>query len=241
MDDIQKPIGDQRFHGSPVQPFFIDELNTVTRFFPKPVTLTLPDHTQRKFPAGLQEIPAQFQDEAWLLKNGMKEYDRGQPLASMVQQAPPGSHAHGLTAIMSGGVYDATLVPDARVTDAVLANALQFAKMTQENVKVAQDNLERAVEVFNAAKANYDEAIARRGERDRLDPENPDDPSDKLTASQRKSITKDKIQNESRLGLNRLSEEDRAKFDALSTKDKAEYISASPEDRASILAILASK
>lgn len=236
MDDTQKPIGDQRFHGSPVQPFFIDELNTVTRFFPKPVTLTLPDHTQRKFPAGIQEIPAQLADNDWLLKNGMKEFNRGQPLAAMVQQAPPGSHAHGLTAIMSGGVYDATMVPDARVTDAVLENALQFAKMTQENVKVAQDNLERAVEVYNAAKANYDEALARRGARDRLDPENLEDPSDRLTPSQRKAITKDKIQNESKLGLDKLSDEDRAKFDAMPPREKAKFLAASPEDRVVILA-----
>lgn len=234
-NDTQRPIGDQRFHGSPVQPYFIDEMNTVTRFFPKQVNLTLPDHTQRKFPAGIQEVPAQLANDDWLLANGMIEYDRGQPLAAMLKQAGPGSQAHG-RAIMDGGVYDATLVPDVRMTDAVIANALDFAKLAQAAVKVAQDNLDNTVAMYNTAKANYEDALARRDARNRLDPADvANDPSDKLTAAQRKSLLKEKAQNEAKLGLDKLSDEDRAKFEVLSPADKAQYIISSPEDRAKML------
>lgn len=236
QDTAQKPIGEGLFHGSPRQPYFIDETDTVNRFFPRPVNLTLPDHTQRRFPAGNQAIPRQLADDPWLTKNGVVDYEaRPDKLPPMMRTAPVGSMGHA-QAIMQGGVYDATLVPDARVSDDQIKFAEDMARAAIANVDVAQSNLERAVEVAKDAMARLEDAKGRRLARDRVDPQDGEDENDRLTPAQRKALAKDRAQNEARLGLDQLSEEDRAKFEALSNKDKAKYLGASAEDRAAMLA-----
>lgn len=231
----QRPIGEAFFHGMPRAPYAVDETDTQTRFFPKMVKLTLPDHTQRIFQIGIQEVPSALADHPWLVANGMKEISALRPLPPLMRTAPVGSQGYG-TAIMQSGVYDATLIPNARVTDEVLKNAHEFATMAQKGVQVAQDNLEHAVDVMKAAQANLEEAVARRQERDRVDPVSDDDEHDTMTAAQRQSLAKSRVENESKLGLDLLSDEDRAKFDSLNGRDKAKYLGLPPDERAVMLA-----
>lgn len=159
--------GTTMFHGMPREPFVIDDTKTETRFLPKPVTLTLPDHTQRKFGAGLQEIPVQLLEDPWLKKNGMIEYRGRDPLPPMMMTAMPGTQAHNAS-IMSSGTYDATLIRDPRITDEHVKATEAVAGMAAENVRVAQENLARAIEILTNAQRSHADALTRYAARDEI-------------------------------------------------------------------------
>ena len=83
---------------------------TVQRFFPKPVRLTLQDHTVREFPAGLQNIPEEYAEHEWLKRNGVVEYKAGDPLPPLGLKAVPGTQAYAAS-VGASGIYDATKAP----------------------------------------------------------------------------------------------------------------------------------
>jgi hypothetical protein len=240
------------------KPFVLDETKTQTRFLPRPVTLTLPGHVTRKFPAGVQEIPEQLLNDPWLKANGMKEYEKGAPLP-LQPQAPIGSHGYA-TAYAASGVYDATQVPDTRYSDEDIQNAEAVARNAAENARVARENLENADRIHQNAMQSLESARARRQQQD--EELNQADPgltggSSQVTGAQRRALDKtsgksngnnrpalsdeERRKNEAAIGIDKLSPEDRAKFDKMSDKQKADYVRANPEERAVLLASVNSK
>lgn len=49
---------------------------TVTMMFPRPVLITLGDHTRISFPVGTQEVPESLANHQWLKRNGVKRYSK---------------------------------------------------------------------------------------------------------------------------------------------------------------------
>jgi hypothetical protein len=155
------------FGGNEPRPAFaVDERNTVQRFFPGPVRLTLPDHTQRQWNAGLQDVPAELADHPWLKSNGVVEPAKGQVAPQMMLMAHPNSQA-AATAIAQSGVYDATLVPTHETTDEDVQAADQMAGLAAENLRAAEDNLEKARQTYasavQAVETSRERALRRRG------------------------------------------------------------------------------
>ncbi len=74
--------------------------------------------------------------------------------------AAPGSTAFN-RAVQNAGVYDATQVPDYRVSDGSLDTARSVAEMAAENVRVAEENLRQAQEVAAGANQNVHEITTR--------------------------------------------------------------------------------
>lgn len=182
--------GTAMFGGSEPNPAFaVDESNKVDRFFPKPVTLTLPDHTQRKWPAGLHKVPVQLADHPWLKANGVIEPQSGQVAPQMMLQAPPGSQAHA-AAVMQSGVYDATLVPRHDLSDADVQSADTMASLASENLKIAQEAVEKAQQTCaHATQAAADARARLEKQSPAQDDRSPDEVraarADKLTARMR--------------------------------------------------------
>lgn len=219
---------------APTQFKEIDETKTVTRFFPKPVRLTLPGHVVRQFPAGMQEIPEELADDPWLKANGVIEYKNDGPLP-MQPQATVGSHAYA-TAFAASGVYDATLVPetvytdeDIKMAEAVELNAREGVRMAEENYENAQRIHQGAVDALNGARARREKANAEYVSSGAAGSGN-----SRLTPSQQRAL--DKKRGNVDTGVDKLSPEDKAKFDAMSDKDKAAFIKADDAERAVMLA-----
>lgn len=168
--------GTAMFHGEPRPAFAVDETDIVHRFFPKEVRLTLPDHTQRRWPPGLQRVPRQLADHQWLKDNGVVELDNTAPLPPMMLSAPPGTQAHAAT-IMQSGMYDVSLIRDPAITDAHVQATETMARMAGENLRVARENLENAERVALAANSALADARAR------LSNQNSDDEVDDRPAS----------------------------------------------------------
>ena len=237
---------------APVEELRIDENDTETRFLPRSVQLVLPGHVVRKLPAGLQEVPRALLDHPWLLANGMVDYRATQGVPPPAQpMAPVGSHAYA-TAFMASGTYDATQIPDPYVTDEVLSGATANVQASLQNVRAAQEQLDEALRVHNAAVAALSDAQVTRA---RADDEGraASDADTRLTGgssqptrAQRRAIAKqnrgvpdeDRAANEARLGLDKLSASDRALFDAMQPGDKSKFIQSSEEDRENMLAAL---
>jgi len=236
---------------SQVEPLVIDESQTETRFLPRSLQLVLPGHVVRKFPAGLQEIPVALLDHPWLKANGMVEYKAVQGMPPPTQpMAPVGSHAYA-TAYAASGTYDATLIPDPYVTDAVLEGAQANALAAAENVRLAQETLDNAVRIHQGALAALDGAQKDRAKADEqgrseMDADNTlTGGSSQVTPAQRaalaklradKPLDKDREENEKDLRLDKLSDKDRATFDAMSPADKAKFLPANDKDRAAMIA-----
>lgn len=152
--------GPAMFHGEPRTAYVIDETDTVDRFFPRMVKLTLPDHTQRIFQPGLQSVPKELADHPWLVDNGVIELKSKSPLPPMVQPAVPGTQAYAAS-IGNSGVYDATLVPNARVSSHELRAIEAVAVAAAENARQARENLENAERVSQNANAAVADVRAR--------------------------------------------------------------------------------
>lgn len=163
--------GTAMFHGEPNRPAFqVDENNTVYRFFPKEVRLTLPDHTQRRWPPGLQRVPRELADHQWLKDNGVVELNTDAPLPPMMLSAPPGTQAHAAT-IMQSGVYDVSLIRDPATTDAHVRAMETMARMAAENLRSARENLENAERVSvstNEALASARDKMSRQSDEPRI-------------------------------------------------------------------------
>lgn len=194
----------------------IDETNTVTKFFPREVKLTLPDYSTRFFNAGVQLVPAELSEHPWLKDNGMVDVPQGSPLPPAMLSAPPGS-----AAFAKSGVYDATRIPDPRVTDAGLQAARVVADMAAQNVRVAEDVLAQAQAVSVGAAQAVADITARlqtqsndapRGESmasaagvggNVLSPPSSEDEDKKIVAS---------LSNKEKADFNKLSDEDKELF-----------------------------
>lgn len=223
-----------------VKPLLIDESDTVIKFLPKSVRLTLPGHVVRVFPAGLQAIPRVFEDDSWLKANGMQDIKRG--MAPPPQpSAPVGSHGYA-TAFAQSGTYDATTIPDPAVTDENISNAYAAVRSSAENVRMAQEVLNESLRIHQSAVAALIDAQTRRSSLD----ENRDvaletgSGSGQITRSQQSALDriseKDRLEGEKSIGIDKLSKEERAKFNAMSDMDKAHFINEDDEGRAVMLA-----
>lgn len=200
---------------------------TTDRFFPRPVTLTMPDYTQRKFVAGMNPVPNELLDNPYLLNSGMMEYTSGQPLPSPVLPAPFGTPAHS-AAILNSGVYDATQAQGNIATDAMVQASGVMVQSAGEAVRAAQENLQRALEVQAGALANHSEVTRRREAASSLD-ENGSADRDRAERdrAEREKAEQEKVAAE----IAR-----KAKYDALSTQDKKKYDAAkNDQERDAIL------
>lgn len=160
QDTSAATIGSPLFHGTQREPYKINEEDTVTRFVPKMVKLTLPDHTQRVFRPGLQQIPRELADHQWLIDNGVIEYGAGEKLQPMMQPALPGTQAYAAS-IGQSGTYDASAIPNYAVTDAQVAAADAVAKMAAEHAARLRDDLKEAERVATQAAVAAADARAR--------------------------------------------------------------------------------
>lgn len=142
--------GPAMFHGAPREAYKIDENDTVTRFVPKMIKLTLPDHTQRVFRPGLQQIPRELADHQWLIDNGVIEYGASDKLPPMMQPALPGTQAYAAS-VGQSGVYDATMIPNYAVSDAQVSAADAVAKMAADHAARLRVDLEEAERVATQA------------------------------------------------------------------------------------------
>ncbi len=136
---------------------------TKTRFFQRSVRFTMPNHTTRIFPAGLQEVPVEFADDPWLKDMGMSEYTKGEPLPPLMQSAPPGSHAHAATVNASGN-YDATFAPRQFSTE---LDPVGEAANAENAVVVAEAQLEVLRDRAAALRGVADKYLSREAERAR--------------------------------------------------------------------------
>lgn len=202
------------------EPYKVDETSTQTRFFPKPVNLTLPGHTVRKFPAGMQQVPVQFLNDQWLIDNGMQEIPEGQPLR-LQPQAPLGSQGYA-TAFGQSGVYDATMILSAVLSDEAIASADANARLAAENVKTAQENLDNALRIHANATAALIDAQTSRAASDAADRE------DRLQGGAgrkpKKETAKQKQTRELKF-YEGLSDEDKAKWDGSTQEERDVWMS----------------
>lgn len=153
--------GTTMFHGEPGRSVTrIDESDTVTRYVPRVVRLTLPDHTQRVFQPGLQEIPRELAYHQWMRDNGVVEYEGRGPLPPPMLRALPGTQAHAAS-IMQSGVYDVSLIRDPVVTDAHVRATETMARQAAENLRVARENVENAERISVAANTALADARQR--------------------------------------------------------------------------------
>ena len=189
--------GPAMFHGAPREAYKIDENDTVTRFVPKMVKLTLPDHTQRVFRPGLQQIPRELADHQWLIDNGVIEYGASDKLPPMMQPALPGTQAYAAS-VGQSGVYDATMIPNYAVTDQQVKAADAVAKMAADHAASLREQLAEAERVAaQAAQAAYDArqsaATSRTGEKADADTShvntNGDDSADEVRAARADKLT----------------------------------------------------
>lgn len=216
----------QRSESPSAEAYVVDETDTVDRFFPRPVNLTLPGHVVRKFPAGFQAVPRQLADDPWLKLNGVVEPPRaGEPLP-LQPQAPVGSHGHA-TAFAQSGVYDATMVPRAVPTDSDIEAADTIARAAAENVRVAREILDNALSVhqnavgaLNSARETRASDEADREDRAKGGAGRPD--SVVNTKSRKRENSQERRAREKR-------EEDF--YDTLSVEDKARWDDSTQDER----------
>lgn len=236
-------VGGGALFSTPDRPSYeINENDKVTKYFSRPVRLTLPDYTQRSFAAGVQEIPAQFGDDPWLKANGMTDVPNSGPLPPMMLSAQPGSQAFARSVTHTTGLYDAALVPRTQYDDEQYRFAQDHAQMAGEAVRQAEENLEAARRVHASAvdsmthvaarleeQRNEPRTIAEQQERDRQSggaPAAAQETAQEKAAREKKEreATAAKQKEEDGKIVAGLSEKERKDFDKMSDADKEKFL-----------------
>lgn len=205
------------------EPIQLDENDTLDRFFPRPVRLTMPGHVVRHFPMGFQKVPRALADDSWLRMNGMIDPNTGSDPLPLQPQAPLGSQGYAAS-VMQSGVYDATMIPAAYQTDEGLRSADANARLASENVRTAQENLDNALRVHAAATEALRRGTAEREQNDR----------DKVDRRENGGAGGSTRKNDKE--VIKLRKEDQAKYDKLSAQDKRAFDESSHEEQVIILA-----